>query len=1381
MKQLIVLFTLILFSTDLLGAIHYVSLSSSNPVTPFLTWDTAATSIQAAVDAASDGDTVLVTNGVYNTGGVLLKTFTYNRVAVRKPLLLQSVNGPNVTIIQGDSGPTRCVYLTNGAVLSGFTLTNGSTWGSAVYGVDSFDSAGAAVYCPSTNAIITNCVMVGNKSFWVGGGTRQGTLISCVLSNNTAELGGGIYQSVLNNCLLIANRCSDSIVNGNSTLGGGGAYQGILNNSAIVGNSSDASGGGIYQAFVNNCTVCGNSAVQSGGGTYGGSLENCIVYYNTAATDSNYSGGTLGYCCTTPLPSVGIGNTSADPFLADAFHLSAISPCRGSGLPGAAIGVDIDNEVWNDPPAIGCDEYYPFGQSGPLSVSLQTASTNLSTGFPLNLMPQIYGHAFSNIWDFGDGQFLTNHAYPTSHMWTIPGDYTVVLRVFNDIYPNGITASIQVHVSEELHYVSIASTNPVPPYNSWATAATNIQDALDTALFPGARVLVAPGVYQTGGRALYGAMTNRVIVTNSVILQSLSGPAVTFIQGNQIPGAKTGDGAVRCVYLASNAVLSGFTITNGATRSSGDPNMEQSGGGIWCSSTNAIITNCFVVGCSAMLNGGGVYRGLFKKGIIRNNSADTGAGAYGSILIGSSLSRNNAISYGGGADASGLLNCTVLGNSASLGGGIESCSARNCVVFYNAASQQGANYLGGSLDYSCTDTLPSAGIGNITSEPQLADLVHVSGSSPCIGAGALPVADSDIDGESWANSPSIGCDEYHPGAITGPLTVAIQAPCTNVTFGMTLHFTAQITGHADSNRWAFGDSAVANNLLFASHSWSGTGTFPVVLEVFNQDYPGGIRATSLIQVVTQPIHYVNVANSSPITPFNSWATAATNIQDAVDAATAAGALVLVSNGVYRSGGRAVFGAMTNRVVISKPITVQSVNGPQVTSIEGYSLPGTTNGDGAIRCVYVADGAQLSGFTLTNGATRSSGINSLEMRGGGVWCESQRTMVSNCVISGNAAAEGGAGAYQGSLNNCLISKNTGPYGAGILDSIVINSTLNANIGRYGGGGNSSRLYNCLISSNNALGLGGGVTQSVLTNCTLLGNKSSWGGGAMDSTLQTCAILSNSVFGGFGGGGCYNCNLSSCLVMGNSSDSVAGTYNCLVNGSTIVANTGGDFGGDYGSTLDNSIVYYNTGSWGPNHYYSTFTYSCALALPDGPGNFTNAPLFVDLAVGNLRLQSNSPCINSGNNLLVTNSADLDGNPRIRGGTVDVGAYEFQSPTSMPSYLWLQQYGLPTDGSADFVDTDADSMNNWQEWIAGTVPTDGLSVLKMLLPSRTNTASTVLNWLSVTNRTYFLLRSTNLVAQPAFSMIYSNILGQPGTTTFLDTNAGSVNSAFYRVGVQ
>ena len=108
-----------------------------------------------------------------------------------------------------------------------------------------------------------------------------------------------------------------------------------------------------------------------------------------------------------------------------------------------------------------------------------------------------------------------------------------------------------------------------------------------------------------------------------------------------------------------------------------------------------------------------------------------------------------------------------------------------------------------------------------------------------------------------------------------------------------------------------------------------------------------------------------------------------------------------------------------------------------------------------------------------------------------------------------------------------------------------------------------------------------------------------------------------------------------------------------------------------------------------------YCCTMPLPtDGVGTVTNVPRFVEDAGGNLRLRSDSPCINAGLNAYAPGPTDLDGNPRIVRGTVDIGAYEFQGPGSMISYAWLQHYGLPTDGSADATDPDADGHNTWRE---------------------------------------------------------------------------------------
>jgi hypothetical protein len=1216
---------LLLCSIHSFAAVRYVDANNATPVPPYLSWATAATVLQDAVDAASAGDEILVTNGVYATGGRAVFSPMTNRVAVDRPLWIHSVNGAQFTHIVGyqvpgttnDDGAIRCVYLMNNAALSGFTLTNGATRRT---GDLDREWSGGAVLCESSTATISNCIAAGNSAR-ANGIVLNGTLLNCVLTNNAVGVSscllsncllgdnyqGGAYASVLYQCTI---RNSGFGASGNSTLNnclltgnpGGGARFSTLTNCVLTGNSGE---GGAFHCTLVNCTLANNQSIYYAGGVSESTLYNCIAFFNTGVSGANYLNCTLNYCCTTPQPSSGLGNMSSDPRFVDAtvtnLHLQPSSPCINSG-----------------------------------ANSYITATTDFESN------PRIV----DSIVDIGAYEFTGAVGFTT-------------------------------------HYVAANTVNPVAPYTSWSTAAAQIQEAIDVAA-PGDEIVVSNGVYATGGRAVYGTMTNRVVINKPLFVHSLNGPQFTIVEGRQSPGITNGPDAIRCVYLSDGASLSGFTLRGGATHNAGATYLEQSGGGIWCTSLSVAVSNCVLAGNSANYSGGGSLYGTFQ------NCAFFG---------------NRAGEFGGGAYNPGAMNnCTVVGNAAKDDGGVGAGTLNNCIVFYNTPD----NYsFYTQLKYSCTTPL-IGGDGNIALDPQLASLTHLSASSPCRGAGlATHAQGTDIDGEPWLNPPAMGCDEFRSGSVTGPLKVAIGLTFTNVLAGYSLSLTALIDGRTSASTWDFADGSRSTNQPITSHAWGALGDYPVVLRAFNENFPAGISATVTVHVIAPPVYYVSVNSPNPMPPFSSWGTAATNIQNAIDAATVPGALVLVSNGVYKTGGRLASGNDSNRVAAYKNLKVQSVNGASFTFIDGL---------GAMRCVYLADGASLSGFTLTNG---------LANYGAGVWTEATNTLVSDCVLSGNYAYISGGGAYGAILTNC---------------------TFTGNFAGSGGGATECTLNNCQLLTNGASYAGGGTAGGQLNNCLLFGNWSTNGGGAFFS---------------YGAEGMMN----DCTVSGNSAQSGGGVF----------LNTN--------ALLRNCILFFNSAPNGSNYfgYGNYIQYSCSAPLSPGNGNITNDPLFVDRAAGNLRLKPESPCVNAGNNAFVVTSTDVDGKPRIINGTVDMGAYEYQGSSGTTGFhAWLAQHGLPADGSADYLDTDGDGMNNWQEWRAGTNPTNAASALRIISvqPTGTNVA---LTWQSVLGIGYFVHRGNDLVSPGLTNVIGTNIAGQALSTSFLDTNSPNGSRSFFRVGVQ
>lgn len=131
-------------------------------------------------------------------------------------------------------------------------------------------------------------------------------------------------------------------------------------------------------------------------------------------------------------------------------------------------------------------------------------------------------------------------------------------------------------------------------------------------------------------------------------------------------------------------------------------------------------------------------------------------------------------------------------------------------------------------------------------------------------------------------------------------------------------------------------------------------------------------ALLLSQLVQAANLYVAADSQQPTAPFQSWEPAAATIQETISQAHP-GDIVLVTNGTCRTGLAEYSG--TYRIALTNAITVRSVSGAGATLVLG-----DTNG---ARCAYVAAGAELSGFTFTQGrAPRFGGGGVLVSSGGG---------------------------------------------------------------------------------------------------------------------------------------------------------------------------------------------------------------------------------------------------------------------------------------------------------------------------------------------------------------------------------------------------------------
>jgi parallel beta-helix repeat protein len=367
---------------------------------------------------------------------------------------------------------------------------------------------------------------------------------------------------------------------------------------------------------------------------------------------------------------------------------------------------------------------------------------------------------------------------------------------------------------------------------------------------------------------------------------------------------------------------------------------------------------------------------------------------------------------------------------------------------------------------------------------------------------------------------------------------------------------------------------------------------------------------------------------------------------------------------------------------------------------------TADGGGGVSCYS-------SSPTLTNCTISGNTANG----GGGVFCEASSPTLTDCTISGNTANYHGGGVFcyhysSPTLTNCTISGNTANGGGGVYcyyssSPTLTDCTISGNTANYFGGGvycyyySSPTLTNCTISGNTANYFGGGVycyySSPTLTNCTISGNTANGGGGVYcyhysSPTLTNCTISGNTANGG-GGVYCYDRSsptLTNCTISGNTANHYGGGVFCRGSSPTLTNCTiahnaadvdGGAIASDGGGSVVNTLIAFNTSGI----YYSagapdTFHHNCVWGndaynysgIPDPTGtdgNISTDPLMIAC-----HLLPGSPCIDAGDNGAVGSDwTDFDGEPRIGGSQVDIGADEFYAPI-VQGWITFSDYVSP-----------------------------------------------------------------------------------------------------------
>ena len=1228
-------------------------------------------SIQDAIDAAVDGDIVLVAAGLYDGTGNYEINFLGKRIS------LLSEAGPEETII--DCGKAGCgLKFTSGetqeTLVDGFTISGGATNG-----------PGGGILCMDGSPTIENCRITGCSAlFSSGGGIFCGAgasphIISCEFLENTAYIyGGGVYCSpgsgpILNTCTIQGN---EGMIEG----GGVACYDSspLIQRCVIFRNVSDAGGGlsstGVANPTIVNCTIaenfaengCGviinsnlmllvHSTITSNIGTGAGGIVcenyaspdivNCIVWRN-GGPEIEGSHANVSYCDVQD-GWPGTGNIDADPLfsrpgLSD-YHILPASPCVDAARNTSVVS-DIDGEIRpaGAAPDIGSDEVidmsprlrltpdlfdiFSFDFEIPPDDTLLVRSVGGDTLHYSVVQPSVswlvISGALAGSIPPGDTALVTLR-FETGDLPV--GDYADTLEITSND-PDQTVAAVPV-------LLEIYSSRSIHVPGDAATIQAGIDRAMD-----GDTVLVASGTFMGYGN------TNLDFHGKSIIVASEAGPDSTMISCENI-----NRGFIFTSGEGWSSVLEGFSILKGHS--------QHRGGGIKIDGGAApVIRFCRLVRNSADEGGGGMSivksSPLISNCSFTDNTATDGGALFlhesTATIAGCDVRRNEALEAGGGvlADQGAPLftNCLILNNKGRWGAGfycVESSAVLKHVTIAGNDST-GVRCMNGSLqiidciiwDHSIAIDLMSGvlsvtwsdiergwpGTGNINSDPKFKSEsdFHIGRTSPCIDSGIYAEILIDIDGDPrpLGGGYDMGADEFN---FTGPAIEITPGRFDPFAFDPDpVHEcdTLSITN--------IGSGSLLYNVHQGQEGWvqaSGEvqgalsqGETAVVLFHYILD---GLAVGSHTDTITigsgDPVFpLVPVPVDLEILPLTirvpeDYAA----IQNAIDAARP-GQHVEVSPGVYSGIG--------NRDLdySGKDVCVIGIEGPEATLLDCENL-----GRGAAFESGESRDARFEGFTVKNG---------YKQNGGAILCDASSPVVVDCFFDAGSANFGGGVACRNgaasAIDFCIFLGNGAESSGGGLFCDAA----------------SPDVTDCFFSGNYSGDEGGGVfcidgAAPTLFGTTFYGNISVSGGGiscagGASPHVERCLFLENDADNG-GGVSCLDgCSplISSCTFSWNRASASGGAV--FSNFATLV--------------LENSILWNDLPA---EIYYlvlsPSVTWSDVEGGWEGVGNIDEDPMFKSPQAGDYTLGEGSPCIDAGN--------PLDDVPLGGGVNIDMGACE------------------------------------------------------------------------------------------------------------------------------